>query len=79
MDTKRGNKKSTGNRVFPKVHHSGHDARIVLEQNKFNVKCIQKGVDELFEENVVFTAHCAVGYTAGVIDDQGNVEHSVAN
>ena len=26
------------NRVFPKVDHSGRDARIVLEQNKFSKK-----------------------------------------
>ena len=25
-------------RVFPKVDHSGNDARIVLEQNKFSKK-----------------------------------------
>ena len=44
-----------------------------------NVKCIQKGVDELFEENVVFASCCTVFYTAGIVDDQGNVKDSVAN
>ena len=29
---------SNVNRVFPKVDHSGNDARIVLEQNKFSKK-----------------------------------------
>ena len=30
------------NRVFPKVDHSGNDARAVLEQNKFSKKSYLK-------------------------------------
>ena len=35
------------NRVFPKVDHSGNDAIIVLEQNKFSKKSNLYGIDPL--------------------------------
>ena len=44
-----------------------------------NVKCIEKGVDELFEEKVIFASSCTVFYTARIVDDQGNVKNSVTN